>query len=85
MGGTPRLQLAGNCEIIIVNAIGGRSVARAEGDPESILLHDISMEKVIAAKVSRDFGGHYSRPDVFSLKVNRKALFRVREDDDENN
>ena len=60
----------------------GEVVARAEGGVETILLHDISMESVYAAKVGRDIGGHYSRPDILSLNVNRKPLFRLREGDD---
>ena len=59
----------------------GDVVARAEGDAETILLHEISMESVYAAKTSRDIGGHYSRPDVLNLSVNRKPLIRVREAD----
>jgi len=32
---------------------------------------------VLAAKAAADVGGHYSRPDIFQLHVNRKPLERV--------
>nr|AAR97397.1 nitrilase [uncultured organism] len=46
---------------------------------ETILIAEGSMEQVLAAKSAFDVAGHYSRPDVFQLCVNRKPYRRVRE------
>jgi hypothetical protein len=35
------------------------------------------MEVVQAAKALSDIGGHYSRPDLFRLSVNRNPVSRV--------
>ncbi len=39
---------------------------------ETILIADGSAEVVRAAKMAADIGGHYSRPDLFRLHVNRQ-------------
>ncbi len=44
---------------------------------EEILIAEGSLENVLAAKSAFDVGGHYSRPDIFSLRVNRKPYQRV--------
>lgn len=44
---------------------------------ETILMADGSMEQVFAAKAACDVAGHYSRPDIFQLRVNRAAHQRV--------
>lgn len=44
---------------------------------EGILVAEASMELVRAAKAASDIGGHYSRPDLFSLTVNRSLPRRV--------
>jgi predicted amidohydrolase len=46
---------------------------------EEILLATGSLEAVYAAKVACDVGGHYSRPDLLQVHVNRQPLQRVRE------
>ena len=52
---------------------------------EDILMADGSMKDIRAAKVAFDVAGHYSRPDLFELRVNRSPTERVkserREDD----
>jgi predicted amidohydrolase len=46
---------------------------------ETILIAEGSREAVLAAKAVSDIGGHYSRPDLFQLTVNRSELRRVGE------
>ncbi len=56
-------------ESCIVDPTGEVIAGPAEG--ESILVADCSTEDVFAAKSLCDVAGHYSRPDVFQLRVNR--------------
>lgn len=44
---------------------------------EAILYAEGSMENVLAAKAACDVAGHYSRPDLFQLRVNRESYQRV--------
>lgn len=44
---------------------------------ETILIAEGSSETIYAAKTECDVGGHYSRPDIFQLSVNRQATRRV--------
>lgn len=44
---------------------------------EMILIADGSAENIFAAKSACDAAGHYSRPDIFQLRVNRKPYNRV--------
>jgi predicted amidohydrolase len=46
---------------------------------EEILLAAGSLEAVYAARVAVDVGGHYSRPDLLQVLVNREPLQRVRD------
>jgi predicted amidohydrolase len=59
----------------IIDPRGEVIAGPAEG--ESILLADGSTEQIFAAKTSCDVAGHYSRPDIFQLRVNRTAYRRV--------
>jgi hypothetical protein len=47
----------------------------AEG--EDILIADCSVERIFRAKSYCDVAGHYSRPDVFQLRVNTTSHCRV--------
>lgn len=44
---------------------------------EGILMAECSEEKILIAKAECDLAGHYSRPDVFQLRVNRDPHRRV--------
>ena len=44
---------------------------------KGILYAEIDMEAAARARRSLDVSGHYSRPDIFSLSVNRKPLVPV--------
>jgi nitrilase len=46
---------------------------------ETILTADGSMEAVLAAKAVADIGGHYSRPDILRLIVDRGPRERIAE------
>ncbi|HNS51819.1 MAG TPA: carbon-nitrogen hydrolase family protein [Anaerolineae bacterium] len=64
----------GGCRII---APSGTVIAQAAVGEETILTAPVSLEAVLQAKASIDVGGHYSRPDVLQLHVNRRPLERV--------
>jgi hypothetical protein len=56
------------------------SVEAAFGE-EMILTASVSLEAVHLAKSRIDVGGHYSRPDVLQLYVNRRPIERTIESD----
>ena len=61
---------------------GGSCIASPDGtwqigpvaDEDRLLVADIDLESVRHAKHTLDVGGHYARPDVFDLRVNRRRL-----------
>ncbi len=67
-------------ETCIIDPKGEIIAGPAEG--ENILMADCSMEHIFAAKSFCDVAGHYSRPDVFQLHVNRTPHSRVVETQD---
>lgn len=71
----------GNPEITGGSSIVGpdsRLLAGPMGGEEGILYADIDLEECVRLKLMHDMGGHYNRPDVFTLLVNNTApeLFR---------
>ncbi|HET7888177.1 MAG TPA: nitrilase-related carbon-nitrogen hydrolase [Bradyrhizobium sp.] len=49
------------------------------GEGETILIAEGSREAVLAAKSLSDIGGHYSRPDLLRLVVDRRPVQRMME------
>jgi nitrilase len=62
---------------VIIDPRGEVIAGPAQG--ETILLAEGSREAVLAAKAVCDIGGHYSRPDLFQLAVNRHPQTRLGE------
>ena len=62
-------------ESCIIDPHGEIIAGPAEG--ETILVADCSMEEIYKAKAFCDIAGHYSRPDVFRLLVNKKSRQQV--------
>ena len=59
-----------------------RIIAGPMGAEEGILYAECDLELSIQMKLRHDFAGHYNRPDIFQLHVNRAApqLYRVHND-----
>ena len=66
--------VGGGSQII---APGGRVLAQAEVDGETIVTATGSLEDVLSLRSMCDVGGHYSRPDVLQLHVNSAPLQRL--------
>jgi nitrilase len=56
----------------VVIAPGGERVAGPLHQQQDILYAEIDPARAAAARRTFDVAGHYSRPDVFNLQVNRK-------------
>jgi nitrilase len=56
-----------------------RIIAGPMGAEEGILYAECDLETCVRMKLRHDFAGHYNRPDIFQLHINRAAphLYRV--------
>jgi aliphatic nitrilase len=54
-------------------APNSRIIAGPMGAEEGILYADCDLEIGIQMKLRHDFAGHYNRPDIFHLQINRSA------------
>jgi nitrilase len=61
-GGSAIVTPAGACDYLAGPVYG----------EETILYADLDLSRVVEAKHSFDVAGHYARPDIFELRVNRK-------------
>ena len=68
-----RYQLTG--ESYIIDPRGEVIAGPAKG--ETIITAKGSLEAVLAAKVALDVGGHYSRPDMLQILINKKPVQRI--------
>src|SRR6185312_975963 len=59
-----------------------RIIAGPMGAEEGILYAECNLDLGIQMKLRHDFAGHYNRPDIFQVHVNRAApqLYRVHND-----
>lgn len=47
-------------------------------DREELLTAEVDLDRIAEEKMTLDVAGHYSRPDLFELKVNREKLTPIR-------
>jgi len=64
----------------IIGPDGRFLVAPVQGR-EDLLLADLDLERIREEKLALDVAGHYSRPDLFDVRVRRTALVPFRMDD----
>jgi nitrilase len=57
----------------VIVAPNSRVIAGPMGAEEGILYAECDLELGIQMKLRRDFAGHYNRPDIFHLQINRAA------------
>ncbi len=67
------------CGGSVIVAPNSRILAGPMGPEEGILYADCDLELGILTKLRHDFAGHYNRPDIFQLHINRAApqLYRI--------
>ena len=61
------------CGGSLIVSPASRIVAGPLGAEEGILYAECDLELCVLAKLRHDFAGHYNRPDIFQLQVNRAA------------
>jgi aliphatic nitrilase len=67
------------CGGSVIVGPNSRILAGPLGMEEGILYADCNLEIGVQMKLRHDFAGHYNRPDIFQLHINRAApqLYRV--------
>lgn len=72
------------CGGSVIVAPNSRIIAGPLGAQEGILYADCDLELGVLTKLRHDFAGHYNRPDVFHLQVNRSLpkIYTVQVDAD---
>jgi aliphatic nitrilase len=73
------LRSADCCGGSVIVAPNSRIIAGPMGTEEGILYAECDLDLAIQMKLRHDFSGHYNRPDIFQLHVNRAApsIYRV--------
>jgi nitrilase len=61
------------CGGSVIVAPTSRVIAGPMGAEEGILYAECKLELGVLTKLRHDFAGHYNRPDVFQLQINRSA------------
>ena len=61
------------CGGSVIVAPNSRIIAGPMAAEEGILYADCNLELGVQMKLRHDFAGHYNRPDIFQLHVNRAA------------
>jgi nitrilase len=71
-----------HCGGSVIVAPNLQVIAGPMGAEEGILYADCDLEMGVAMKLRHDFAGHYNRPDIFQLHINRTApqLYTVHEE-----
>lgn len=67
------LRDADSCGGSVIVAPNSRVIAGPMGAEEGILYADCNLELGVLMKLRHDFAGHYNRPDIFQLQINRSA------------
>src|SRR6266513_2691063 len=62
-----------SCGGSVIVAPSSRVIAGPMGAEEGILYAECRLELGVLTKLRHDFAGHYNRPDVFQLQINRSA------------
>jgi predicted amidohydrolase len=74
MESAPGILLSGGSAVL---GPDGRYVVEPLFEAEKLLAAEIDTERVYEEKLTLDVAGHYSRPDLFELKVDRRELGQV--------
>jgi len=62
-----------SCGGSVIVGPNSRVLAGPMGAEEGILYADCNLEVGVLMKLRHDFAGHYNRPDIFQLQINRSA------------
>ena len=64
-------------ETSVIIAPSGEIIAGPLWDEEGILYADLDLDEITKAKIDFDAVGHYARPDIFQLNVNREPQVSI--------